>query len=97
MATFLLSLVFLLLIVAAMSVGVLFGRKPIQGSCGGMNSLGVDTACEICGGNPKQCEESRASSTGSTIDNATGDTAALAYDAGLKNADPKNANSKKSS
>lgn len=46
----------LLLIVIAMSVGVLLGRKPIKGSCGGMSALGMDTVCDICGGRPEDCE-----------------------------------------
>jgi len=36
MQTLILSFVVLLLIVAGMAVGVLMGRKPIAGSCGGM-------------------------------------------------------------
>jgi hypothetical protein len=36
---------------------VLNGRSPIKGSCGGMGALGVDSACEICGGDPKRCDE----------------------------------------
>ncbi|MBV0932156.1 (Na+)-NQR maturation NqrM [Marinobacterium weihaiense] len=47
----------LLLIITAMSVGVLLGRKPIAGSCGGMASLGMDTVCDICGGDPNKCDE----------------------------------------
>lgn len=44
-------------VIAAMAVGVIAGRSPIKGSCGGMGALGVDAACEICGGNPQRCEE----------------------------------------
>ena len=42
----------------AMAIGVLMGRKPIAGSCGGMKALGMDVECEICGGNPSLCETS---------------------------------------
>lgn len=47
----------ILIVVAAMSVGVIFGRKPIAGSCGGMASLGMDTACDICGGDKSICDD----------------------------------------
>lgn len=57
MATFLLTLLFLLLVVAGMSIGLIFGRKPIQGSCGGMSAIGMDTVCDICGGDPNRCDE----------------------------------------
>jgi len=42
---------------AAMAVGVINGRAPIKGSCGGMGALGMDTACDICGGDPQRCDE----------------------------------------
>ncbi len=57
MIEFLLTFVILLMVVAAMAIGVIRGRAPISGSCGGLNNLGVDGACEICGGNPAKCEE----------------------------------------
>lgn len=43
-----------------MSIGVLLGRKPIKGSCGGMSALGMDTACDICGGNTAKCDSNQA-------------------------------------
>ncbi len=57
MATFLLSFLFFLLVVTGMAVGVIFSNKPIKGSCGGMGALGIDTSCDICGGNPTVCEQ----------------------------------------
>ena len=56
MTTLFLAFLLMLLLVAGMAVGVLFGRKPISGSCGGMKALGMDVSCEICGGNPNLCE-----------------------------------------
>ncbi|WP_394180134.1 (Na+)-NQR maturation NqrM [Marinomonas posidonica] len=47
----------MLLVVTAMSVGVLMGRKPISGSCGGMSALGMEVACDICGGDKGKCEK----------------------------------------
>jgi len=57
MTLFLLSLLIILIIVAGMSVGVMAGRPPIKGSCGGLGAVGIDSACEICGGDPKRCDE----------------------------------------
>ncbi len=56
MTTLLLAFGAMLTIVGAMAVGVMFGRAPIKGSCGGMSALGIDAQCEICGGNPARCE-----------------------------------------
>jgi hypothetical protein len=36
----------LLTVIAGMAIGVMNGRKPISGSCGGLNSGG----CELCSG-----------------------------------------------
>lgn len=64
MQIFLLVFLGLLLITAIMAVGVLMGRKPISGSCGGVGAaLGEkDYTCEICGGDETRCEEQNASS-----------------------------------
>lgn len=56
MQLFLLSALVLGTIMLIMSVGVIMGRKPITGSCGGMSALGMDTACDICGGDQTICE-----------------------------------------
>ena len=47
----------LLAVIAVMSVGVLFGKKPITGSCGGLANLEPGRECELCGGNPSKCVE----------------------------------------
>ncbi|KXS38737.1 MAG: hypothetical protein AWU55_1100 [Halomonadaceae bacterium T82-2] len=57
MTIWLLVLGAMLLLVTAMSVGVLLGRKPITGSCGGLNNLGLKDGCDICGGKDEVCEE----------------------------------------
>jgi len=57
MSLFFITLLVFGLVMAAMAVGVINGRAPIKGSCGGMGALGIDTACEICGGDPKRCDE----------------------------------------
>ncbi|MGB5344917.1 MAG: hypothetical protein WBN23_02005 [Woeseia sp.] len=37
-------------VMAVMSIGVIAGRAPIKGSCGGLNGGG----CELCSGNCKR-------------------------------------------
>ncbi len=44
--TFLISFVVIVAVVAAMSLGVMNGRAPISGSCGGLNG----GRCELCSG-----------------------------------------------
>ena len=66
MTTVVLAFLLMLVLIAGMAIGVLFGRKPISGSCGGMKALGMDVECEICGGNPSLCETSDAKSA--TVD-----------------------------
>lgn len=75
MGTFLVTLVILGLVITAMSVGVLLGRKPISGSCGGMSALGMEVACDICGGDKQKCDKENA-------DETMGDD--LSYDASSK-------------
>lgn len=40
--TWLLVFVIMLLVVFGMSIGVIMGRKPIAGSCGGIANLGIE-------------------------------------------------------
>lgn len=80
MATYILATVIFLVLFAAMAVGVIFSNKPIKGSCGGLNKIGLGSEeCEICGGNPDKCDES-----GSQSKKTKPDPAALAYDATRK-------------
>ena len=55
MSTILLTFLILLILLLGMSVGVIFGRKPIAGSCGGLQGLDPERDCELCGGNPSKC------------------------------------------
>ncbi len=87
MTVFLLTLVVVAVVIIAMSVGVLLAGKPIKGSCGGMSAIGIDTACDICGGNTAKCEEEQKKNQKSqntdqkTLPGASKD---LAYDASKK-------------
>ena len=71
--TWLITFIVLLLVVLGMSVGVLAGRKPIAGSCGGIAALGSEKESSICGGDRQKCEEVNAEKAQ--------DAADLAYDA----------------
>ncbi len=51
MTTVFFALIIVLLSVGGLSIGVLFGRAPLRGTCGGLAVLG---ACEAC---PKPCKE----------------------------------------
>ncbi|MCO4785998.1 (Na+)-NQR maturation NqrM [Marinomonas gallaica] len=57
MTTIVLAFVLMIALVVAMAVGVLMGRKPISGSCGGMSALNMEVACDICGGDKGKCEK----------------------------------------
>lgn len=37
-----------------MAIGVLLGRAPLAGSCGGLANLGDDGACSVCGRPPDE-------------------------------------------
>ncbi|MBF58772.1 (Na+)-NQR maturation NqrM [Halomonas sp. FeN2] len=57
MTIWLLVFGFMALIMGVMAVGVIMGRKPIAGSCGGLNQIGMKDGCDICGGKDEVCEE----------------------------------------
>ena len=62
----------MLLVVFGMSIGVIMGRKPIAGSCGGIANLGIEKECSICGGSREKCDE---------VNAAKDERTDLAYDA----------------
>lgn len=48
MATFILSFVLLALAITGMAAGVLLGRSPIKGSCGGLGSSSCSACTRTC-------------------------------------------------
>lgn len=55
MTEFIIAFVIVSLAVAGMAIGVLMGRRPISGSCGGLNNIpGLE--CGICS---TPCEKKR--------------------------------------
>lgn len=76
MTLFILTFIIISFLVAGMAIGVIVANKPIKGSCGGMSAIGIDTECDICGGDPKKCEEENAGNEDSETNKNE-----LAYDA----------------
>lgn len=79
MEIFIIVFVVMLVLLIAMSIGVILGRKPISGSCGGMSALGMEVACDICGGDKQKCDKENESA------NDRQEGRELAYDALSKN------------
>ena len=77
MEMLLIVFVFMLTVVALMAVGVLMGGKPIAGSCGGMSAIGMESACDVCGGDKTICD-TEVEKAKSSVDNKLG------YDASNK-------------
>lgn len=51
----------LVFVVVGMSIGVMMGRRPITGSCGGIAALGLrkTSRCEFCGNDPEKCKNKK--------------------------------------
>lgn len=63
MQILLITFVLIALVILIMSVGVIMGRKPVQGSCGGLNNIAGMDECELCGGDKNKCDEIGAAGT----------------------------------
>jgi len=46
MSVFILTFAVFLIVVLGMAIGVIAGRKPIGGSCGGLAAVGIEKACD---------------------------------------------------
>lgn len=57
MSLFIVTFIVIALVISGMAIGVMLGKQPIKGSCGGMSALGMKTACDVCGGNQSKCDE----------------------------------------
>ena len=58
MATFVITFFVLLLVVAAMAVGVIFSNRKIKVSCGGLNNVdGMEGECLLCSN--KTCDKKK--------------------------------------
>ena len=52
MNTFLITFGVFIIFIAAMSVGYIFQKKVVKGSCGGLGAVGVDKVCNC----PEPCD-----------------------------------------
>lgn len=69
---FIVSFAVFALLMSAMAIGVIVGRAPISGSCGGVGKiLGTPQKCEICGDDPTRCESEQVR-TGVDVDARAG-------------------------
>jgi hypothetical protein len=64
--TVLLTLLLFAVLFLAMAVGVLMGRSPIKGSCGGLGAVGIKGDCGACGRRREDCPKASAGARGST-------------------------------
>ena len=62
--TWVLVFIAMLLMVLGMSIGVIMGRAPLAGSCGGLAKLKMARDdCPVCGGNQEVCDEANQDSS----------------------------------
>lgn len=59
MTYFLVTFVFMAVVIAIMAIGVIFGRRAIKGSCGGAANNGDCVCVEKCDKRKKMEEEAR--------------------------------------
>lgn len=73
MTTLILAFILMLLVVAGMAIGVMMGRKPIAGSCGGIANLGLEKVCGVCGNDFSKCEsrQNQADTASGSIEQST--------------------------
>lgn len=56
MTNFIIIALMFMVMIALMAVGVMFKRKPIAGSCGGLGAVGIEKACDC----DEPCDERKA-------------------------------------
>lgn len=70
--TFILAVVLVMVLIAGMSIGVIFGREPISGSCGGVgNQVGGGSGCSVCGRQSGSCDDDDAAPDADDADKLT--------------------------
>jgi len=57
LTTFLLTLSIFALVIGGMALGTIVQNKPLKGSCGGLNAIGIEGDCGgACGRDLKECK-----------------------------------------
>ena len=51
---FFLGIIVMTIAIGAMALSSIFNKKPLSGSCGGLNPNGE---CSVCGDDPMKCEK----------------------------------------
>nr|WP_282450117.1 (Na+)-NQR maturation NqrM [Microbulbifer sp. CAU 1566] len=64
-----------------MALGAIVQNKPLKGSCGGLNNIGMKRDCDICGGDDEECEKEQQRQAAKAAAVSASD---LAYDATSK-------------
>lgn len=88
---FVVAFLVLSVLVVGMSIGVIMGKKPLKGSCGGVGAAlkEKDYVCELCGGDEKKCEEEQAKNLASAKQSSPQSSPAdLAYNADQSSKEP---------
>lgn len=80
MTIYILAFVLMVLIVTGMALGAIIQNKPLKGSCGGLNKIGMKQDCEICGGDDDECEKEQERQRQVALAKAASESD-LAYDA----------------
>lgn len=52
MSIFFITFAVFILVIAGMAIGVIFHRKSITGSCGGLSAMGIEKECDC----PEPCD-----------------------------------------
>jgi len=80
---YILAFVLMVLIITGMALGAIVQNKPLKGSCGGLNKIGMKKDCDICGGDDDECEKEQERQRQAAMAKDAADSD-LAYDATSK-------------
>ncbi|WP_406827665.1 (Na+)-NQR maturation NqrM [Microbulbifer sp. ARAS458-1] len=82
MTIYILAFIVVLLVITGMALGAIVQNKPLKGSCGGLNKIGMKKDCDICGGDDDECEKEQERQRQAALAKAA--STDLAYDATAK-------------